>query len=212
MTTDQIESAESTVGAPGFPAGTAVTTDRAASEARQMIAKARYEAFKMVTDARSDAESILGDARAEAAELASAGDSNTVIAGENADLVAVNAALRVEYNELVDLINTSQDVVEKLDARLVDLATMSDTIVLADSEASAEMAPDDRATAAPYVFDYTPSVAPAPKPSSRMSTERAESFYTRKSAKLPRIGREGGKDALDIVRAMRDSMREQNSN
>jgi hypothetical protein len=62
------------------------------------------------------------------------------------------------------------------------------------------------------VFDYTPSVAPAPKPSRTKNTAKAESFYTRKSAKLPRIGREGGKDALDIVKAMRDSMRERDAN
>ncbi len=212
MTTDQITPTGSTVGVPVPSAGTAAANDRGATEARQTIAKARYEAFRMVTDARSDADAILDDARAEALELASAGDSNTDIAGENADLVAVNAALRLESNELIDLINASQELVERLDMRLLDLATMPDTIVLADSEVSTDMAPVDSAVATPYVFDYTPSVAPAPKPAQTISPARAETYYTRKSAKLPRIGSEGGKDALDIVKAMRDSMRERDAN
>ena len=208
MTTDQIDIAEPPVGALDSSPVVDVATDRSENEARQIIAKARYEAFRMVTDARNDADAILDEARAEAAELVGASEDNDAVAGENADLVAVNAALRVEYNELVDLVNESQDLIEKLDTRLLDLATMPDAGTSADVGQ-----PDMVSTAAPaFVFDYSPSVAPAPKPSRKTTTVRAESFYTRKSAKLPRIGREGGKDALDTIKAMRDRMREQESN
>jgi hypothetical protein len=212
MTTDQIKIADAHVGDSDGSPETAVAADRAANEARQIIAKARYEGFRMVTDARNDADAILDEAKAGAAELLSASEANDAIAGENADLTAVNAALRVEYNELVDLVNESQDLIERLDTRLLDLATMPDTVTSSDKERSGEVSADATSTVPAFVFDYSPSVAPAPKPSRTKTTSRAESFYTRKSAKLPRIGREGGKDALDAVKAMRDRMREQDSN
>lgn len=209
MTTDQIETAESTTGASNDSQASGASDSRAANEARQIIAKARYEAFRMVTDARTDADSILHEARAEAETIVGSSDANEAIAAENADLVAVNAALRVEYNELVDLINASQDLLEQLDVRLLDLATMPDTHAPDLASIEPGLAAAEGSQVSGYVFDYSPAVAPTPKPRKAKATERAESFYTRKSAKLPRIGREGGQDALDVVRSMRDRLREQ---
>ena len=211
MTTDQIETAESVAGASNDSQAFGATESRAANEARQIIAKARYEAFRMVTDARADADSVLDDARAEAETVVGSNEANQTIAAENADLVAVNAALRVEYNELVDLINASQDLLEQLDVRLIDLATMPDTHTPEGAPLRSVSASAGASQASAFVFDYSPAVAPAPKPTKVKNTDRAESFYTRKSAKLPRIGREGGQDALNVVRSMRDRLREQNS-
>ena len=196
MTTDQIKNVESAAGAPHGVPDPDIAADRATNEARQIIAKARYEAFRMVTEARNEADAILDHARAEAADLIGTSVTNDTVAGENADLIAVNAALREEYNELVDLIDGSQQLIERLEIRLLDLATMPDTIPSLDGSIE-EVAIDVGSQVAPYVFDYSPAVAPPPKPSRTKSTERAETFYTRKSAKLPRIGTEGGKDALD---------------
>jgi len=210
MTTDQINTAESTVDATGDPSGSSIGTERAANEAREMIAKARYEAFRMVTDARTDADAILDEARAAAADLVESTADNDLIAAENADLVAVNAALRVEYNELVDLINGSQDLLEELDVRLLELATMPDSSAAAS--APIERVHADANSGGPaFSFDYSPSVSPSPRPSKGVSTVRAESFYTRKSAKLPRIGREGGEEALNAVKSMRASLRGKDS-
>ena len=211
MTTDQIRNVDSAASAPLDIADPDIAADRATNESRQIIAKARYEAFRMVTDARIEADAILDEAKAEATDLTGTSVSNDTVAGENADLIAVNAALRVEYNELVDLIDTSQQLIETLDIRLLDLATMPDSIPSMDGSIE-EVALEVGSQVASFVFDYTPSVAPTPKPSRAMSTERAESFYTRKSAKLPRIGTEGGQEALDVVRSMRDRMRDQRSN
>jgi vacuolar-type H+-ATPase subunit H len=208
MTTDQIKQTESAVGAINAVPESGVAADRSANEARQIVAKARYEAFRMVTDARNDADAILEEAQAEAAGVVDFTEANGTIAAENADLVAVNAALRAEYNEFVDLINASQDLLEKLDVRLLDLATMPDTLGQDDLDALAEIVVGEKFESKPYVFDYTPSVAPEPKPGKKKATTvRAESFYTRKSAKLPRIGREGGQDALAAVKSMRDALR-----
>lgn len=209
MTTDQIKTAESALDAMESSTDPFGGDDRAANEARQIIAKARYEAFRMVTDARADADAILEEARSEASDLSGIAGANDAVAAENADLVAVNAALRVEYNELVDLINGSQDLLDELNVRLLELATMPDTdtaVALGLVDGSPE-----QGEVATFAFDYSPSVAPLPKPSKSVSTVRAESFYTRKSAKLPRIGREGGEDALNVVRSMRDRLRDEGS-
>jgi vacuolar-type H+-ATPase subunit H len=208
MTTDQINNARSTVGVLSEQPQNAGVVDSVANEARQIIAKARYDAFRMVTDARTDADSIIDEAKAEATELVSASEANDTIAGENADLVAVNAALRVEYNELVDLINESKELLDRLDVRLLDLATMPDTIPKVHEGSSVEVTAGPASEATPFVIDYSPAVAPPVKPSRDTTSARAESFYTRKSAKLPRIGREGGQQALDVVRSMRDRMRD----
>jgi cell division septum initiation protein DivIVA len=207
MTTDQIKNVESAPGAPHDVSTPDTAADRATNEARQIIAKARYEAFRMVTEARNDADAILAEARAEAAELTGTGLTNSSVADENADLLVVNAALRAEYNELAGLIEESQQLIEALDTRLLDLATMPDSIPSLDGSVD-EVAQDVGRQVAPFVFDYSPAVAPAPKPSRKKSTERAESFYTRKSAKLPRIGTEAGQDALDVVKSMRERMRD----
>ena len=128
MTTDQIKNVESAADTLHDMANPDIAADRATNESRQIIAKARYEAFRMVTEARIEADAILDEAMAEAADLTGASVANDIVAGENADLIAVNAALRVEYNELVDLIDTSQHLIENLDIRLLDLATMPDSI------------------------------------------------------------------------------------
>lgn len=207
MTTDQIKNVESGAGAPHDAADPDVASDRATNEAREIIAKARYEAFRMVTEARNDADAILAEARSEAAELTGTGVTSSSVASENADLLVVNAALRAEYNELADLIEDSQRLIERLDTRLLDLATMPDSMPSLDGSVD-DVAQDVGRQVAPFVFDYSPSVAPAPKPARKNTTERAESFYTRKSAQLPRIGTEGGKDALDVVKSMRERMRD----
>ena len=211
MTTDQIKDVESAAGAPHDIPDPNIAADRATNESRQIIAKARYEAFRMVTEARIEADAILDEAQAEAADLTGSRVANDAVAGENADLVAVNAALRTEYNELVDLIDSSQQLIENLETRLLDLATMPDSIPSLEGSVE-DVALEIGSQVASYVFDYSPAVAPAPKPSRTKSTERAESFYTRKSAKLPRIGTEGGQEALDVVKSMRDRMSDQGSN
>jgi hypothetical protein len=210
MTTDQIKSVESAVGAPHDTAEPDIAVNRATDQSRQITAKARYEAFHMVTEARIEADAIVDEAKAEAADLLGNHVANDTVAGENADLIAVNAALRLEYNELVDLIDTSQQLIENLDIRLLDLATMPGSIPSLDGSIE-EVALEVGSQVSSFVFDYTPSVAPPPKPSRAKSTERAESFYTRKSAKLPRLGTEGGQEALVVVRSMRDRMHDQRS-
>ncbi len=207
MTTNQIKNVESAADAQHDVPDPDTAAYRATNEARQIIVTARHEAFRMVTEARNDADAILAEARAEAAELTGIGLTNSSVADENADLLVVNAALRAEYNELADLIGDSQQLIETLDTRLLDLATMPDSMPSLHGSVE-EVAQDVGRQVAPFVFDYSPSVAPPPKPSRRTNTERAESFYTRKSAKLPRIGTEGGKDALDVVKSMRERMRD----
>ncbi|MGI9642387.1 MAG: hypothetical protein ACR2N9_06360, partial [Acidimicrobiia bacterium] len=62
------------------------------------------------------------------------------------------------------------------------------------------------------IMDYSPAVDPPPKASEveeedeedEIPVERG-SFYSRRSAKLPSIGEAGGKGALDMMRAIRET-------
>ncbi len=157
MTTDQIKDAESAVGATGGSTDPDAAFERATNEARQIIAKARYEAFRTVTGARNDADSILDNARSEAAANVAAIEANDMIAAENADLVAINAALRVEYNELLDAIDVSETLIEGFEVRLLDLATMPDSLA-SHAELLAGASAEVSAEVTPFVFDYSPSV------------------------------------------------------
>lgn len=90
---------------------------------------------------------------------------------------------------------------------------------VADGEAEVEVEVDNDEDVAipepaeplvkPFI-DYSPAVAPPPK-ASEVAEEEAEvpvergSFYSRRSAKLPSIGDAGGKSALDMMRAIRET-------
>ena len=77
------------------------------------------------------------------------------------------------------------------------------------SERSGEMSSEvaDAERSAPAVLDYSPSVPPPPKASETPEMDEVPdergSYYSRRSAKLPRIGDSAGHDALGAMKSVR---------
>lgn len=191
-------------------------------QAKDILAKARYDAFRLMTDARKEAEEILEDARSEAAGIVrdaemqaeSIVDAAHVQAAEVAraapepdpgsDTAEAVASLEQEHEELTQRVSSLRELADQLEERFAALAETANA-----SQPSIEGTPRP-------VLDYSPSVphedpadAPEePSPPVREAGPVADgvergSFYSRRSAKLPRIGDAGGKSALDMMRAIR---------
>ncbi|MGI9666053.1 MAG: hypothetical protein ACR2N2_02990 [Acidimicrobiia bacterium] len=202
------------------------TAPDASDASAEVLAKARFEAFGLVTEARKEAESIIDEAREQAADIvkeaemiaesirdaarleaseARAERHDTPAAEDSAEVTPeTTAALEAEHQELEDRVGSLRDLADQLEDRFAQLA--------ADSEP--QVAPvatgTEDASDAP-VLDYSPSVEPpAPEVEQTVGETDGEaekgSFYSRRSAKLPRIGDEGGKSALDMMRSIRASL------
>ncbi len=256
---------------------------RAEQEAKQIVAKARYEAFRMVTDARAEAEAILADqtpvsstgsnietvshaaseileaAEAEAAAIIEAAEMEavSVIDRWTENLEHTNAALISEHEVLAERLDNTKQLLERLEARLVQIASAPPEIApqagtppplpqvpnlptvlppraprpstspppaaVTDS-VDAELHDDTsfeptisgkHAATTPVEvssLDYSPSV-PRPIPSvvnDEPANEERWSYYSRRSANLPRSGDSGSKDALSAMRSMRRNIPTQN--
>lgn len=184
-------------------------------EAKSILAKARYEAFRLMTDAREEAEDILAQAREEAdgirTEAEMQAESIVDAAHMRADEIRATpvfddthsaesvATLEHEHRELTDRVGSLRLLADQLEERFAALAATAN-------------APHPAIEESPRpILDYSPSVPSPTKPSVEEAvpeaapTEERGSFYSRRSAKLPRIGDAGGKNALDMMRAIRES-------
>ena len=190
------------------------TTPAAADEAKDILAKARYEAFRLMTDARQEAEEILDQARTEAnairTEAEMQAESIIDAAHMRADEIQQEGAtseaptsmtqLEQEHEELTERVSSLRSLADQLEERFAALAETS------VQRPSIEEPPRP-------VLDYSPSV-PHPEPiveadvadeDPKPVEEERGSFYSRRSAKLPRIGEAGGQSALDMMRSIRES-------
>lgn len=182
-------------------------------EAKSILAKARYEAFRLMTDAREEAEEILAQARAEAdgirneAEMQAesivdaahmrADEIRSTPAPEDAHSAESVASLENEHRELTDRVGSLRLLADQLEERFAALAATAS-------------APHPVIEESPRpILDYSPSVPRAPKVAvvepAPVPAEERGSFYSRRSANLPRIGDAGGKNALDMMRTIRES-------
>ncbi|MDA2979672.1 MAG: hypothetical protein O3B42_07940 [Actinomycetota bacterium] len=144
MTTDQIM----VTAMSSDTAESVAVISRAEQEAKQIVAKARYEAFRMVTDARAEAEAILAEqasaspkgndtetdsrtvsevleaAEAEAAAIIKAAEMEAASAVDRwtENLEHTNAALISEHEVLAERLNNTKQLLERLEARLVQIA------------------------------------------------------------------------------------------
>jgi hypothetical protein len=204
---------------------------QAEDASRKLLAKARYDAFRLMTEARDEAETILDEARAEAAGTKKAAEitAETVSEKASVDAAAIveasreeaaaivasahrtageqsvaedSGTLEAEHKALSDRVSTLRTLADQLEDRFAALAATA--AAPTPAPASKEMEPQRSA------IDYSPSVSPASEPDERTDAdvpiEERRSFYSRRSAKLPRLGEEGGKGALDVTRALRESM------
>lgn len=194
--------------------------ERDEGSANDLLAKARYEAFRLVTDARTEAEDILAGARAEAdairAEAQRTADSIIDAAQRQADETATASEPLDSHESVTQLEQEHRDLTQ----RVTSLRSLADQLeerfaALADT---ARPSPSDIDESAGPILDYSPSV-PAPDTSGPGRDDESDeateplmpergSFYSRRSAKLPRIGDAGGHNALDMMRSIRQSLEE----
>jgi vacuolar-type H+-ATPase subunit H len=196
---------------------------------KELLKKARYDAFRLVTEAREEAESILDDSRNEAADIVreaemtaesildaarlQADDLRSKIATDTSpdpEAEASVAELEAEQQELTDRVGSLRELADQLEERFAALAAHSDTTEPEDSTPRPANGREDTDSSKPLI-DYSPAVAPPQKEDAATSeaddspTEERGSFYSRRSANLPRIGDAGGKSALDMMRSIRES-------
>jgi F0F1-type ATP synthase membrane subunit b/b' len=193
------------------------TSPGAADEAKAVLAKARYEAFRLVTDARNEAEEILDQARAEAEAIRNEAEMQAESIVDAAHLRAGEVTPPEPSGESAESVAQLEQEHEELTQRVSSLRTLADQLEERFAALAAHAtAPRPELEEPPRpVLDYSPSVA-APPPAEATdelddSTDddvvpERGSFYSRRSAKLPRIGEAGGQSALDMMRTMRESI------
>lgn len=203
-------------------------------EATEVLAKARYDAFRLVTEARKEAETILDQAREEAAEItreaelkaesildAARVQASEIRSSEPVDTEDVTeeavAELEAEHRQLTDQVGSLRALADQLEQRFAALAAHAESPPAAPSATPHHEGSAPSAEPAGPTLDYSPSV-PAPSRAEALAEkehdgEEAEeergSFYSRRSAKLPRIGEAGGKSALDMMRSIRETLDDQ---
>ena len=196
----------------------------AAEEAKQVVATARYEAFGLVTEARREAESILDEAHAEAAGIVHQAKLQAESIVDAARLSASDfvpsdidpedhAALEAEHDALTERVSTLRALAEQLEERFDALTEQADKSAAEQAAIVNDRLTDVHAPSAAPVLDYSPAVDSDMKvdeEDSDPADSNAEkgSFYNRRSAKLPRIGEEGGRGALDMMRTIRNAFEE----
>lgn len=198
-------------------------TSSAKEQADKILADAQYEAFRLVNDAKENADSAVAEAKAEAeATLTNArresvailnqikDESETFRVAHEQDLANARARFEEENAELTQRITKLRTVAGDLEKRLQALArgALDDLMGMKGMLTDAMPAPS-RTTAtppaaAPDVADKADDEEIGPD-----GTPLRKSFYSRRSAKLPRIGSDAGKSALATASAMRTSVREQ---
>lgn len=189
-------------------------------QARQIVAKARYEAFALVTEARGEAEAILDEARAEASgrirEAELHAESLVDAARIRADEIpgsddrddSERAELEAEHEELTERVSTLRSLARELEQRFDELTAQAEGQTVEPAMDSVQSNTVHAPSAAP-VLDYSPAVQPLPKANAAEQDaveDEKGSFYNRRSAKLPRIGDEGGRSALDMMRSIRGTL------
>jgi hypothetical protein len=234
MTTKQIANQSTDGGGNTADNADVASRQEVESVSRDLLAKARYDAFRLMTEARGEAETILDEARAEATGTLTAArisaeatatkaksdaDATKLAAIEDAAAIVASAhrtageqsqpensvALKDEHRALSERVSTLRTIADQLEDRFTALAMTAGTSPARAADASADAT---RRNPVP-VLDDSPSVPTtandevAAAPVER-DIER-DSFYNRRSAKLPHLGEDGGRSALAMTRMFRES-------
>lgn len=199
--------------------------DTANERAKGILATSRYEAFRLVTDARTEAETIIEEARSEAAGIVKAAEMTATSKIEDAEAHATEiieaaerqasqpttttlpqadsgtGSLEAEHRQLSERVSSLRVLADQLERRFAALAATS------SNGGEPADAPQARRVT---TLDYSPSVPPPSsdvepiiEPPPAEEDPVRGSFYSRRSANLPRIGEAGGKSALEMTRSIR---------
>ncbi len=167
----------------------------------------KQRADKTIVSATTEAAAIVARAHREAGESTMHHDTS---------------ALEAEHQALTERVSTLRDVAERLEARFAALVRTTDkspdTLDAGREQSDASTQPPS-STKPQTNVDYSPSVEPsksrkpstgpvASAPRSATDTDEADgkkdSFYHRRSARLPRLGEEGGRSTFEMTRSMRE--------
>lgn len=182
--------------------------DEAKAEAAGTKKAAELTAASAAEKAEATAKDIIESAREEAAAIVASAHRT---AGEQR-ATEDEGQLEEEHRALSERVTTLRSLAEQLEDRFAALAK---TAGAPPPDSSPTPAPPAAETTqpGPPTLDYSPSVAPTPKATAQVSAaktsadpEERESFYNRRSAKLPRLGDDGGRSALNMTRTMRETL------
>ncbi|MGI9529131.1 MAG: hypothetical protein ACR2NG_05420 [Acidimicrobiia bacterium] len=200
--------------------------EEAKEEAARILAAAQNTAASVVESAETEAEELQSSAEGATADATASETAVAELEEEHQQLTERVGSLRVLADQLEERFaalathaNTESPRHDKAAGSARASAGHALDVTSEAVEATAEPAASDTADAAtpesvePLVkptMDYSPAVAAPPKTSEgddeedEVPVERG-SFYSRRSAKLPSIGEAGGKGALDMMRAIRET-------
>jgi cell division septum initiation protein DivIVA len=198
-------------------------TSAAREQADKILADARYEAFRLVNEAKEKSETALAEAEAEAdTTVANARqesvailnqikeESQTLRSAHERDLENARARFEEENAELTQRIAKLRSVAGDLETRLQALArgALDDLMGMTGLLTSATSATRGTSATPPADVPTAADTADNEEEGPTGSPQR-RSFYSRRSANLPRIGSDAGKSALAAASAMRASVREE---
>lgn len=196
--------------------------DEAKAEAAGTKHAAELTAVSIAEKADIRAEEIIEAAREEAAAIVASAHRT---AGEQR-LVADGDQLEAEHQALSDRVSTLRSLASQLEDRFAALASTAGTpspeptpeSAAAQGPDAESPVPETPSTEIPVVdapststptIDDSPTAAPRSNDEARTEsedTDERESFYNRRSAKLPRLGEDGGRSALNMTRMMREAL------
>lgn len=215
-----------------------VELDQAANQARSsaddIVSEAQFEAFRLVTQAKEDAEATIRAAQEEAARIATQPaapaaaaatpqpvDEEALVRMEQARDEAI-ATIRAIREEAEEVIAERDRKITMLQAQLTEASEQTvSTEAPAEFMVEAVIAPPTQipdaleeeqteATARGHETAGVPRVAVEDTDVQPLSDRPARgSFYSRRSARLPRIGSDAANGALAAVSAMRSKARDQ---
>ncbi len=194
---------------------------------RQLLAKARYDAFKLMTETSQEAEDILVQARTEAAGTLKAADISaeaivekakanaqatiTSATEEGAAIVAKahrSAGEEATPPDTTELLNEHRNLTDRVSTRRTLANQLEDRFAaLASTTGGAQSKTTEPKTVAAPTTDHSPSMAPetsveTKEEKSPVSDGRG-SFYNRRSANLPRLGKEDRESVAAMTRNLR---------
>jgi hypothetical protein len=186
-------------------AGAEAAGARTAAEltATMTVESAAAEAAEIIESGREEAAAIIASAHRTAGEEVSLGDGDQ---------------LEAEHKALSDRVSTLRSLAAQLEDRFAALATTAgasthEATPEPTMETTVEVTPTLQTSTAPEeispAIDYSPSADPQPKTaqeSSPAERDNRESFYNRRSAKLPRLGEDSGRSVLNMTRMMRETL------
>lgn len=181
--------------------------DEARAEAAGTKKAAEITAESTAEKANGEAVAIIESAHEEAASIVASAHRT---AGEQREIDDKDE-LEAEHQALSDRVSTLRTLADQLEDRFAALAAPSTENAAPQEQAQDPTPTKDSSTpdVRPPTVDYSPAVAhpqDTEKSAEPEVAEERDSFYNRRSANLPRIGEEAGREAIDMTRSMRKLM------